>query len=99
LATSTALSSYYVMGFIPPLEVVRVLGEARVRFMLVGSHGLGGWTKKPRATADVDVLVAARDQGKAVAVLLAAFPGLAAEEQVGVTRLLDRDTGPCASTY
>jgi hypothetical protein len=92
LATSTALSSYYVPGFITPLEVVRVLGEAGVRFILVGSHGLGGWTKKPRATSDVDVLVPARDHGKALAVLLGAFPGLVAEEQAGVTRLLDRDT-------
>ncbi len=93
LATSTALSSYYVPGFITPLEAVRVLGEAGVRFMLVGSHGLGGWTKKPRATSDVDVLVVARDHARAVEALLGAFPGLAAEDQAGGTRPLDRNTG------
>jgi hypothetical protein len=39
----------------------------------------------------VDVLVAARDHSNALAVLLGAFPGLVAEEQAGLTRLLDRD--------
>ncbi len=50
LATSSALSEYYVPKLIPPHEVIRVLSEAGVRFLLLGAHGLGGWIKKPRAT-------------------------------------------------
>jgi hypothetical protein len=93
LATSTALSEYYVADLIPPLEVIRVLNRAGVRFVLAGAHGLGGWTKAPRATEDVDVVVAARGQRKAVAALLAAFPGLSPEEHDVVTRLRERETG------
>jgi hypothetical protein len=75
------------------LEVVRVLNGAGVRFVLAGAHGLGGWTKAPRATEDVDVVVAARGHRKAVTALLAAFPALAAEEHEVVTRLRERETG------
>ena len=70
LATSTALSEYYVENFIRPLDVITVLNEAGVRFMLVGMHGIGGWMQKPRATEDLDVLVAARSHKKTVKALL-----------------------------
>ena len=60
LETSTALAGYYVKNFISPLDVIRVLHEAGVKFMLVGAHGLGGWIGAPRATKDVEVLVGAR---------------------------------------
>jgi hypothetical protein len=93
LATSTALSEYYVADLITPLQVIRVLNGAKVRFMLLGAHGLGGWTGKPRATEDVDVLVGTRGHKKAVRALLAAFPHLQADDQEVVTRLRDPDTG------
>jgi hypothetical protein len=90
LATSTALSVYYMPELITPLEVIRLLNAAKVRFVLLGAHGIGGWMRKPRATQDVDVLVAARGVRKAVRELLAAFPNLEAEEHEVVTRLRDR---------
>jgi hypothetical protein len=92
LATSSALSEYYVPNLITPLEVIRVLNAARVKFMLLGAHGIGGWTREPRATKDVDVLVAARGQKKAVAALIAAFPYLQTEDNEVVTRLRDPET-------
>jgi hypothetical protein len=92
LATSTALSEYYVEDLITPLEVIKVLNEAGVKFMLVGAHGLGGWMKDPRATQDVDVLVAMRSQKKAVKALLTAFPHLEAEDHPVVIRFLDKAT-------
>jgi hypothetical protein len=92
LATSSALSEYYVPNLITPLEVIRVLNAIRVKFMLVGVHGLGGWTREPRATKDVDVLVAARGHRKAVQALLEAFPHLQAEDHEVVTRFLDPET-------
>jgi hypothetical protein len=64
---------------IPPLEVIRVLNEAKVRFMLVGAHGIAGWLPQARATNDVDVLVGYRQHHKATRALLAAFPDLQAE--------------------
>src|SRR5258708_533880 len=78
---------------VPPLEVIRVLNAANVRFMLLGAHGIGGWTRNPRATQDVDVLVAARGHKKAVAALRAAFPFLQAEDHEVVTRLREPETG------
>ena len=93
LSTSSALSVYYVPELIPPREVIRVLTRAKIRFLLLGAHGLAGWIRKPRATEDVDILVGARSHKKAVRVLLAAFPHLRAEDQEVVTRLQDPETG------
>jgi len=92
LATSTTLSGFSVANAIPPLEVIRILNEAKVRFMLLGAYGIGGWMNKSRATEDVDVLVAARGHKKAVAALSAAFPHLAVEDHEVVTRLRDPNT-------
>jgi hypothetical protein len=78
--------------FITPLEVIRVLNEASIRFVLVGAYGLVGWTKTPRATQDVDVLVGVRGQKKAVRALLAAFPHLQSEDHEVVTRLRETES-------
>jgi hypothetical protein len=92
LIRSTALSGYYTERLIAPLEVIRVLNDAGVRFLLVGLHGIGGWMRKPRATEDVDVLVASRGHKKAVKALLEAFPYLEAQDQDVVTRLRDPES-------
>ncbi|HEV8058730.1 MAG TPA: hypothetical protein VGP68_02600 [Gemmataceae bacterium] len=82
--------------FIQPLDVIQVLNEAGVRFVLAGLHGIGGWIKKPRATQDVEVVVAARHHKKAVKVLLAAFPNLEPDDLPVVTRLRDKESGEVA---
>lgn len=93
LATSTALSSYYVPEFIQPLLIVKVLNAAGIRFILAGLHGLGGWMGEPRATQDVDVLISVRHHKKAVRVLSQAFPHLEFEEFAVVTRFRDKGSG------
>lgn len=93
LATSSTLSSWYVPNFIPPLAVIRALNAAKVRFLLVGTLAFGGWTRSPRATGDIDILVGTRFHKKAVRVLLAAFPQLLGEEHEDETRLRDTETG------
>src|SRR5262245_55026338 len=93
LAVSTALSGYYVTNFTPPLDVVRVLNAAGVRFMLVGAHGLSGWLDEPRATQDVDVLAGYRQHQKATRALLTAYPFLQADDQEVVVRLRDPESG------
>jgi hypothetical protein len=93
LATSTTIASWYVKNMIAPLEVIRVLNEANVRFMLVGAHGISGWLDEPRATQDVDVLVGYRQHQKATRALLAAFPHLQADDQEVVVRFSDPATG------
>lgn len=92
LETSTALSAYYLPNFIAPQEVFRVLSAAQVRFILVGTHALGGWMREPRTTTDIDILVVNRDHKKAVRVLLSAFPHLRAEEHEDETCLRDVET-------
>jgi hypothetical protein len=77
---------------IPPLEVVRVLNGAKVRFVLVGAYGLAGWCKEARATEDVDIVVAGRQVKKAVKVLCDSFPHLEPVDLPVVTRLRDRET-------
>jgi hypothetical protein len=92
LETSTALSGYAMATQILPPDVISVLNRQRISFVLVGAHGLGGWTKKPRATQDIDVIVAAKHHKKAVKALLMAFPELEAEDHPVVTRLHRKGT-------
>jgi hypothetical protein len=93
LAGSTAISAYYVKNFIPPLEVIRVLNAAQVRFMLVGAHGIGGWHDEARATQDVVIVVGFRHHQKATRALIAAYPQLAVDDQEVAVRLSDPETG------
>ena len=93
LATSTALSRYYVPEFIQPLDVIKVLNRAKVKCMLAGLHGIGGWMNKPRATQDVDVLLWPRHHKKGVRALRAAYPHLEQTDLLVVTRLVDPSTG------
>ena len=78
---------------ITPFEVVNVLDNAGVLYVLVGAHAANGYTGQPRATVDVDVLV--RFPKKATAALVKAFPELTARDTPVVTRLI-RPDGECA---
>src|SRR5262245_55366686 len=93
---ASILSGFQVVKAIYPLDVIAVLNNHRISFVLVGAYGLAGWTKKPRATEDVDVIVAGRQQKKAVKALLTTFPHLEADDQEVVTRLRDKETGEVA---
>ena len=92
LAKSAILASYWKEGMITPLQVIAALNNAGISFVLVGAYGLSGWVQEPRATEDVDVIVAARQHKKAVRVLLGAFPNLEAEEHHVVTRLREGES-------
>src|SRR5262249_51152060 len=99
LATSSALVGYYRGMYRPkgvmvnPKKVIRLLNEAKVRFVLLGTHGLGGWRSQARATQDVDVLIARKDHRKAIRVLREGFPKLIVEDSPIVTRFKDPETG------
>ena len=93
LETSTFLSRlYHQEKMISPAEVITVLNKHRISFVLVGLHGYLAWMKEPRATMDVDIIVAARQVKKAVKILLEAFPDLEAVDLEVVTRLKRRDS-------
>jgi hypothetical protein len=92
-STSVRLSSFQVERAILPQDVIRVLNDAKIRFVLVGAYGLAGWIRDPRATQDVDVVVAERQVQKAVRVLLAEFTNLEAVDLPVVVRLREREAG------
>ena len=74
---------------VEPKELIRVLNEAGVKFVLMGQHGISGWLSEPRATRDVNVVVQKRHFAKAVRAIHAAWQELVAQELPVVTRFLD----------
>ena len=38
-------------------EIIRTLNRKKIPFVLSGTQAIGGWTGRPRATLDVDILV------------------------------------------
>ena len=93
LSKITELSRYWSDSIITPLDVIPVLNQAGVSFVLVGAYGVGGWMNEARATEDVDVVVAQKHMRKAVKVLLEAFPHLEVDDHEVVTRLREKGTG------
>jgi len=69
-----------------PADVARVLNAAGVKFVLVGAYAIAGYTGKPRATVDVDLV--ASSPKKATAALRSAFPELEVQDHPVVTRFL-----------
>jgi hypothetical protein len=98
LDMSSALTGIYFQMYrrgqsmIPPQEVIRLLRTGKVSFVLMGTHGVGGWRSQARATQDVDILVTKRDHAKAVRILRMAFPNLIVEDSKVVTRFKDPKT-------
>jgi predicted nucleotidyltransferase len=86
LAEGVALSTLYGMT-ITPADVARVLGRAKVRYVLVGAHAINLYTGKPRATQDVDVITGA--PAKAGRALEQAYPNLTREDHPMVVRFKD----------
>jgi hypothetical protein len=78
---------------VTPEAVIKVLNKAKVKFVLMGTHGIGGWRSEPRATQDVDVLVLKSHHRKAVAAVKRAFPNLDIQDLPAVTRFLDLADG------
>ena len=78
---------------VTPEAVIRVLNKAKVKFVLMGTHGIGGWRGEPRATQDVDVLVSKSHHRKSVAAVKRAFPDLDIQDLPAVTRFLDPADG------
>jgi hypothetical protein len=80
-------------AMIAPETVIKLLNRAQVKFVLMGTHGIGGWRSEPRATQDVDILVRKRDHRKAVEAVRHAFPELTVSDYPVVTRFTDPVTG------
>ena len=92
VARTSILSGFQVMNAIPLIAVIKILNKHQISFVLMGAHAIATWTKAPRATDDVDVVVATRHQKKATKVLLESFSHLVAEDHEVVIRLRDPAT-------
>lgn len=77
---------------ITPEMVIEALNAAGVHFVLMGTHGVGSWRSRSRATDDVDVLVTKKDHSKAIRALKERFPKLEIDDFPVVTRFIDPKT-------
>jgi hypothetical protein len=84
LVISAKITRSWHKRAIVPLDVIRVLHAASVRFVLIGTQALGGWMRKPRAAPDVEVVISARRMKRATESLSRRFPRLKSE--VGTSR-------------
>jgi hypothetical protein len=67
------------------LDIVRALTKKKIPFVLTGAHGISGWTGRPRATHDVDILVSAgRNHGRAVKAVRELYPTLEVHQLPGL---------------
>jgi hypothetical protein len=74
---------------IGPDDVARVLVHAGVKYVIVGAHAINGYSGRPRATVDVDVI--AQHPKKAARAIGAAFPHLKMQDTPVVIRFKDED--------
>ncbi|HEV3204337.1 MAG TPA: hypothetical protein VGY77_08140 [Gemmataceae bacterium] len=67
-------------------RIIQTLTEKKIPFILTGAQAFGGWTGRPRATKDVDILVkGGRNQTRAVNAIKALYPKLEVRDFTGVT--------------
>ncbi len=92
ILTSATLSTWQVRHMVPLQAVLAALNAAKVEFVIAGAHAIGGYTKKPRATVDVDVVIAPKAHKKDVKALREAFPDLIVRDLQVVTRFIDPPT-------
>jgi hypothetical protein len=88
--TQTYRRMYKPMAaYVKPEKLIHILNKAKVKFVLMGAHGISGWRYEPRATQDVDVLIRKSHHAKAMKAVKKAFPNLTVQDLPAVTRFLD----------
>lgn len=66
-------------------QLLRTLIAKKIPFVLTGAQAIGGWTGRPRATKDVDILVKpGRNLTRAVKAIRALYPDLEVRTFAGV---------------
>jgi hypothetical protein len=66
-------------------KLLQTLNEKKIPFVLTGAQAIGGWTGRPRATKDVDILVKpGRNLTRAVNAIKALYPHLEVRVFAGV---------------
>src|SRR5438128_1959615 len=66
-------------------KILQTLNDKKIPFVLTGAQAIGGWTGRPRATKDVDILVKpGRNLTRAVNAVKALYPHLEVRVFAGV---------------
>ena len=101
IATSTAISRSYRKDhrpqsqFVEPQQVIEVLRAAGIKkWVLMGLYGYVGYLAAPRATQDVDILVASDESEAAIQAITRRWPKLIVDRESVVIRF--RDPGEVA---
>jgi hypothetical protein len=67
-------------------KIIQTLTVQKISFVLIGAQALGGWTGRPRASGDIDILVKeGRNRARAVNVIKALYPNLEVRQLADVT--------------
>jgi hypothetical protein len=67
-------------------QVIKALTAKKIPFVLTGAHGISGWTGRPRATHDIDILVkGGKNYARVVSTIRALYPQLESRRFAGVT--------------
>jgi hypothetical protein len=78
-------SSHMAVSPVELNEIIRALNKKKIPFVLTGAHAIGGWTGRPRATHDVDILVkGGRIHGRAIKLIKELYPHLEMRDFAGV---------------
>jgi hypothetical protein len=66
-------------------EVLRTLIQRKIPFVLTGAYGIAGWTGRPRATQDIDILVkGGRNHARVANAIKALYPQLEVRLVAGI---------------
>ncbi|VAW42353.1 hypothetical protein MNBD_GAMMA01-1117 [hydrothermal vent metagenome] len=82
LLDSYKLSKQSISGVINPLEIIELFENIQLKYILVGGHMLAYHTQNPRATVDVDFIIAQSDFNQAVALVQSNFPHLTINDKI-----------------
>lgn len=96
IGLTSVLTGQQVVNAIPVQDIIKLLNDNKIRFVLAGAHGLAGWRDSARATEDIDLVVMAKHVKKAAKLLVAAYPHLVADDQEVVVRLRHPETNKVA---
>jgi hypothetical protein len=67
-------------------QILAALTAKKIPFVLTGAHGISGWTGRPRATRDIDLLVKpGKTYARAVGVIRVLYPQLEEHRFAGLT--------------
>lgn len=97
IAVSSRLTSSYrhtrrIAVDVKPEEVIECMNSAGIRsWVLMGLHGYVGYLPMPRATQDVDVMVAYSERDRAAKAVATRWPMLKQKTLSQVVRFLDAD--------